>query len=118
MPGCIFVSYRREDTGDAAQALYSRLMEACGASQVFMDVSTIELGQQWPDRIRNALKDASAVVVLIGENWLTSHDLYGRRRLDFEKDWVRLEISYAIAERKKIYPILIGNKTSMPPTEA
>jgi pterin-4a-carbinolamine dehydratase len=56
--------------------------------------------------------------LLIGEHWLTSHDQYGRRRLDFPDDWVRLEVSLAIKKKKKIYPVIIGPKLLELPKEA
>src|SRR5262252_303451 len=95
MSNRLFISYRREDTSDAAQAVYAQLTTYFGWGQVFMDENAIQGGDAWPDRIRTALESASAVIVLIGDKWLMSHDQYGRRRLDLDDDWVRLEVSTA-----------------------
>lgn len=116
-PG-LFISYRREDTRDAAHAVYTQFQMYFGSDQVFMDVNTIGAGNKWPERIRTALEDAKGVVVLIGHNWLFSHDAYGRRRLDLEQDWVRLEVRTALERDKRIYPVLLGATATMPVAEA
>jgi hypothetical protein len=114
----LFINYRRDDTGDTAQAVYTQLQAYFGADQVFMDVNTIEAGEVWPERLRTALEQAKAVLALIGRKWLFSHDEFGRRRLDFEKDWVRIELRAAIKAKMPIYPVLVGREARIPPQAA
>ncbi len=116
MPAQLFMNYRRNDLPDAAQALYALLRMQFGLDHIFMDVNTIQPGQPWPKRIQRSLSDASALLVLIGPKWLFAHDNYGRRRLDHDKDWVRLEIRTALKQRKTILPVLLD--ATMPPPEA
>jgi pterin-4a-carbinolamine dehydratase len=116
--GLAFVSYRRDDTSALAQSLYLQLKARFGSGQLFMDVNSIRPGEEWPARIRSRIEKASAVVALIGPQWLLSRDRYGRRRLDFDDDWVRLELSAALRDGKPIIQVLVGDDTKPPPAEA
>src|SRR5262249_35200487 len=61
--------------------------------------------------------DRSAVVlVLIGKAWLTAQDPGGRRRLDLENDWVRLEVARALERNIRVIPILVDG-AGMPSLE-
>ena len=118
MPHQLFISYRREDAPDAAQAIYVQLTHYFGLGKVFMDVNSIEASDKYPDRLKSGMNSAKAVVVLMDEKWLMSHDRFGRRRLDLEGDWVRQEVRSALEQKKQIYPVLVGKNTEMPPEEA
>ncbi len=102
-----FINYRAEDTGGVAFALEQSLLQAFGEGSVFLDHRNIEPGESWPDRLRDAVDSATHVLVLIGEEWLTLQGAYGQRRLDSPKDWVRLEIASALAQGKKVIPLLV-----------
>ncbi|HST36176.1 MAG TPA: 4a-hydroxytetrahydrobiopterin dehydratase [Allosphingosinicella sp.] len=117
MTGQIFINYRRDDTGEAAQALYTQLGQNFSIAKLYMDFGSLEPGSIWPDRIRGALAASDAMLCLIGESWLTLDDEYGRRRIDARDDWVRLEIEQALEQGIKIYPILLG-RARMPAAEA
>lgn len=115
----LFISYRRSDAIDTVRALYFQLRLRFGSSKVFMDVSAIRPGDIWPERLQLALDEASIVFVVIGPGWLTAADQYGRRRIDSESDWVRLEIESALnGGRKKVIPLLVGGLRELPPAEA
>ncbi|MDM0085722.1 4a-hydroxytetrahydrobiopterin dehydratase [Variovorax sp. J31P179] len=86
--------------------------------QVFTDVSSIISGDVWPDRLKRALNAATIALVVVGPNWLRAADQYGRRRLDSNDDWVRLEIECALKTNKKIIPLLIGGLLELPPAKA
>jgi hypothetical protein len=45
MTGLAFISYRRDDTREIAQALYLQLKQDFGAGQLFMDVNPIRAGE-------------------------------------------------------------------------
>lgn len=113
----VFISYRRDDSAEAAQAVYTQLSYHFSVGKLYMDSNSIQLGSRWPDRLRTALDNSDAMLCLIGEDWLRVADIYGRRRLDDEEDWVRREIEVALARQIPIYPVLLGN-ADMPPPEA
>lgn len=109
----IFISYRRRDASAIARWLEETIEQNFGKSSVFIDTDAIEMADEWPARIQDALDKASVMLVLIGPDWLRSHDEYGSRRLDNPKDWVRMEILHALEKGLKIYPILIS-KADLP----
>lgn len=111
----VFLSYRREDS--EAETRNIRVALEQGGHKVFMDRTGIQAGERWPDEIRNALKNANIVIVVIGEKWLTCSYTDGRRRIDGEEDWVRLEIKTALQTNKTIIPILI-NRATMPSAQS
>lgn len=112
----VFMNYRRSDASLVAQALYLQLRERFGSRRLFMDVNTIEWGDRWPERISSELRRANVVIAIIGPNWLTTADQYGRRLLDDPADWVRTEIATALRQRAHVMPILV-NDCRMPPAE-
>ena len=95
-PGGIFVNYRREDTAQAAGRLADRLRERFGSERVFIDVESIGLGLEFAEVITKAVGSCDLLFALIGKEWLTAADDEGRRRLDDEHDWVRLEIEVVV----------------------
>ena len=82
-----------------------------------MDVHAIDWGDHWPERISSQLRRATTVMVIMGRNWLTAADQYGRRLLDDPADWVRREIAEALRRRATVMPVLL-NDCRMPPAEA
>jgi hypothetical protein len=112
-PGRIFISYRRDETGFPASWLYERLATRFGSDQVFKDVDSIELGDDFPEAIANAVGACDVLLVLIGAQWIAITDEVGRRRLENSDDFVRLEIEAALQRKVRIIPILVG-KAKMP----
>jgi septum formation protein len=107
----IFLSYRREDSEPETRIIQKTLKEA--GHNVFMDRTGIELGEKWPYKIRKALENSNIVIAVIGDTWLTTQYPDGRRRIDGEEDWVRLELRMALDQNKTVIPVLI-NRASMP----
>lgn len=114
MPGLAFISYRRDDTKEIAQALFLQLKQDFGSGQLFMDYNSIRAGEAWPDRVREQLDDATVILALIGPGWLTAHDKYGRRRIDDPTDWVRNEILQGIQRGIPIIPVVINHTENLP----
>jgi len=112
----IFVSYRRRDASAIARWLAETIGENFGRASVFIDTDAIEIGEQWPEEIQAALNKSSTLIVIIGPEWLRSHDEAGRRRLDNPKDWVRKEIIYALEKQLTVVPVLVSN-AELPRTE-
>ena len=54
---------------------------------------------------------------MIGPQWLDAQDADGRRRLDNENDFVRIEIRQALARKIPVVPVLLDN-TPMPAANA
>ena len=107
LPGRIFMSYRREDTAYPAGWLYDRLAGHFARSQIFKDIDSIELGDDFVEMITTAVGACDVLVVLIGDRWLTVTGQDGRRRLDNPDDFVRLEIEAALARDVRVIPILV-----------
>ncbi|MCU0866304.1 MAG: SUMF1/EgtB/PvdO family nonheme iron enzyme [Planctomycetes bacterium] len=101
----IFVNYRRDDCGAAAQHLAEDLQRKFGTDQVFFDRRSIEPGATWPEEIRAALAAACVVVVCIGPRWhLQQNTRTGQNRLDEPGDWVREELRAAAPPPSPVPP--------------
>ena len=106
-PGRIFISYRRRETAYPAGWLFDRLADHFGRDQVFKDVDSIQLGDDFVEVITAAVGSCDVLLVLIGDRWLTITDERGRRRLDDPADFVRVEIEAALARNVRVIPILV-----------
>jgi len=107
LPGRIFMSYRREDTAYPAGWLYDRLTGHFARSQIFKDIDSIELGDDFVEAITTAVGSCDVLLALIGDRWLTVTGQDGRRRLDNPDDFVRLELEAALARNVRVIPILV-----------
>jgi TIR domain len=105
--GRIFISYRRQDTAYPAGWLYDRLTDRFADGQVFKDIDSIKLGDDFAEVITAAVGSCDVLLALIGNDWLTITDEDGRRRLDDPADFVRLEIEAALARNVRVIPILV-----------
>lgn len=104
----IFISYRREDSAGYAGRLHEALERRFGEGQIFRDAETLEPGQDFVEAINARLRHCRACLVLIGREWLDARDAAGRRRLDHEHDYVRLEIAAALARPGVVViPVLV-----------
>jgi pterin-4a-carbinolamine dehydratase len=111
MPQSIFISYRRSDSQHAVFAIADRLRWAFGPEEIFMDRSSIESGDDWPESLRRGVEAAKVMIVVIGPSWLTAAGKWGRRRIDDPEDWVRKEVCAGLAQcaagRTQVVPILL-----------
>jgi hypothetical protein len=108
VPGRIFISYRREETAYPAGWLFDRLADHFGAGQIFKDVDSIQLGDDFVEVISSAVGACDVLLALIGDQWLTITDEDGRRRLDNPDDFVRLEIEAALTRNVRVIPVLVA----------
>jgi len=110
----IFISYRRDDSAGYAGRLFDHLTAHFGTQNVFMDIDTIQPGDDFRKIIQNAVGTCDVVLVMIGKQWLSIQDAQGRRRLEDPNDLVRAEIAAAIANPNvRVIPILVRG-ASMP----
>jgi len=107
IPGRIFMSYRREDADYPAAWLFAELVSHFSRDQVFKDVDSIDLGDDFVEVITNAVGSCDVLLALIGRRWLTITGQDGRRRLDNPDDFVRLEIEAALTRNVRVIPILV-----------
>jgi TIR domain-containing protein len=104
----IFISYRRDDSAGYAGRLFDHLTARFGAKNVFMDIDTIQPGEDFRKVVQTAVGTCDVVLVMIGKQWLGTLDAEGRRRLDDPRDWVRVEIASALANpRVRVIPVLV-----------
>lgn len=106
----IFISYRRDDSAGYAHAIHSQLVQHFSKDQVFMDVDTVEPGVDFVHAIQKAVGECNVLVALIGKRW-TGGEASGTSRLDNEKDYVRLEVSTALARDIRVIPVLVDGMT-------
>lgn len=109
--GRIFISYRRVDSAYPAGWLYDRLADRFGPEQIFKDVDSIELGDDFVDTITGAVASCDIVLALIGQRWVDAAAEDGSRRLDDPGDFVRLEVEAALQREVLLVPILVDGAT-------
>lgn len=113
----VFISYRREDSADVTGRLYDRLTTAFGREYVHKDVDSIPLGVDFREHINALVGTCDVVLAVIGRHWLDVKGAEQTRRLDDERDPVRLEIVAALKREIPVVPVLVsGGK--IPPAEA
>ena len=112
----IFVSYRRDDaahvTGRIADALAARV----GRENVFVDVDSVAPGEDFVRKIDTTIRASDIFLAVIGVNWLNASTAQGQRRIDLPGDFIRLEVSIALAAGVRVIPVLVDG-ASMPRAE-
>lgn len=107
----VFISYRRKDSIGVAGRIFDRLRLQFGDGAVFMDIDSIPFGEDFRERINEAVGQCDVVLAIMGSRWI------GRtksgRRIDEPNDLVRVELETALARKLPVIPILIDS-TKMP----
>ncbi len=108
MAFALFISYRRDDTQGHALDLYKSLRAHFRAKALFFDGDdgSIGAGDDFLDRIDQAVAEARVVLALIGHGWAQARDAAGRRRLQLDDDVVRRELRAALAGGARVIPVL------------
>ena len=109
----VFISYRRDDTPGYAGRLYDRLKSEFGRDSVFIDVDTLQPGDDFADAINQRLSGCDFMLAVIGRRWATIADERGRPRLEDDNDYVRIEIQSALARSVRTIPVLV-ERASIP----
>ena len=110
MPG-VFISYRREDSSGYAGRLFDILSAQFGEKNTYMDLDTIEGGDNFIAVIEEKINLSDVLVAVIGPRWLTVTGENGKRRLDHTGDFVRHEIAKALERGIRVIPVLVGGAT-------
>jgi len=116
MTGKIFINYRRGDDPQAAGRLFDRLQDIFEPQQLFLDVDNIAPGLDFMHVLDERVAECDVVLAVIGKGWIDARDASGARRLDDPHDFVRIEITSALNQGKRVIPVLIGD-TPMPHPE-
>ena len=109
----IFLSYRREDTAHVAGRLMDRLVQSFGNESIFLDIDSLEPGDDFFTEIEGAVISCDVLLVVIGPYWLEATNARGRRRLDDPNDFVFLEVRAALTRDIPVIPLLVDG-ASMP----
>ena len=104
----VFINYRREDSAPYAGRLYDRLVARFGEDQVFIDIDQINPGEDFAEVINRKVGTCDIAIIAIGPHWLSATDASGKRRLDNEEDFVRMEIVAALQRKIRVIPVLVG----------
>ena len=107
MKHSIFISYRRDDAEGEAGRLYDDLTRAYGNDSVFMDVAGIAPGLDFRKAIDDNVAGCGVFLAIIGSQWAAITGSDGKRRLDDDNDFVRLEIASALARNIAVIPVLV-----------
>lgn len=114
MAAKIFISYRRDDTKYPARDIHKALCKATSNDDVFMDVDSIPLGANYRKILKSWVGECDILLALIGPGWIEARDPKTKqRRVDNPNDFVRTEISEALARGIPVVPVLLDG-TSMP----
>lgn len=105
----IFLNYRNEDDTLFGVAMLDRELSAqFGDDEVFLASKSIELGAEWEREMFQAVADSTALLVIMGRNWLDARNEDGRRRIDDPADFVRREILTALDLGKQVIPVRLA----------
>ena len=111
----IFISYRRQDSGTAARRIAADFGTRYGEGSVFIDTDAIRIGNDWAHDIDQALERAQIILAVIGPKWIHTHDEHGRRRIDNNSDWVRIEVLHGLSQSKRVLPLLVQGAERLDP---
>src|SRR5664279_1434528 len=105
----IFISYRRSDNPDAVGRIYDRLLAEFGKEQVFKDVDSIPLGQDFRGHLNSIVSECGVMLAIIGPRWADASNKAGQRRLEDPDDFVRIELEAALARDIPVVPVLVAH---------
>jgi len=104
----VFLNYRVADEPFGVAMLDQALSERFGSKAVFLASKSIPLGAEWRRQMYQAVADSTALLVIMGRNWVEAKDGQGRRALDDPDDFVRNEILLAFQLEKQVIPVRLG----------
>src|SRR5580692_5330026 len=102
----IFINYRRDDAPGVAGRLGDRLAKSFSRRAIFMDVDAMKPGLDFVKQLEEQVSKCDVLLAIIGPNWLSAADEKGQRRLDLDRDYVRIEIASALKREIPVIPVL------------
>lgn len=100
----VFICYRRENNSVEAQAIFLRLANQIGQSRVFLDLDTLQIGDEFSQKSLSKIAGSEVFFLLIGPDWEEGVE---RRNIERTKDFVQIEIREAFSKKVKILPVLV-----------
>src|SRR5262245_20644175 len=101
----IFLCYRRRDSARHAARIFDALNRRF-PGQVFQDVESIDFGADWTGELRESIRGADVLIVLIGPEWQSMAGARGPRIAD-PADYVHIEVKTALEHDIRIIPVLL-----------
>lgn len=106
----IFISYRRADSKYVVDRIRDRLVAAYGEEQVFRDIESIPLGEDFRTVLDKETKGCTVMLVVMGPLWAGITDAQGNKRLQDPGDFTRIEIETGLThEEILVIPVLVMN---------
>ncbi|MGH8584136.1 MAG: toll/interleukin-1 receptor domain-containing protein [Gammaproteobacteria bacterium] len=87
----VFVSYSREDKPWVSEFVSA---SRSGSAQAWFDVADVEPGENWQDKIQEALRESTTLVIILSPNSVDTPRTF-------------FEIGAAVAGKKRIIPVLL-----------
>ena len=111
----MFLNYRRDDTGWAANVVADALCRHLGqCAEVFLDSRSVSLGAAFGRSLEDGVRRSAVLLALIGPRW---DEPPLRDRLADPADWVRKEILLARENCPIVVPLLV-DRTDVPQADA
>jgi hypothetical protein len=107
MSTSIFLSYRRDDSGEMTDRIRERLVQHFGPKTVFRDLESIALGRNFQEVIDGALAQCQVALAVIGPQWARIKKA-GRLRLKQDADPVRIELEAVLNRNIPVIPVLVS----------
>jgi TIR domain len=76
---------------------------------VFIDIDGIEPGVDFVRVLEEQVAQCDVLLAVIGKSWTDARDETNARRLDNPADFVRIEITSALSQEKRVIPVLVGD---------
>ena len=70
----VMISYRRNDSAGWTAWLHDRLAAYFGDDEVFLDVDSIPVGEDFLQTITSIVTKSDALLAVIGKRWLAAKD--------------------------------------------
>ena len=90
-----------------ADFLFAFLRAEVPDVRVFRDSDTLQPGMVFSEKIEETVAACDILLAVIGKKW-AGPKVGGKRRIDEEDDWVRMEIAAALRLKKWVIPCLVG----------
>jgi len=103
----IFINYRRDDAAGMAGRLFDHLAKAFSRQKVFMDVDAMKPGLDFVKQLDAQVSQCNVLLAVIGPHWSSARDEKSNRRLDSDRDYVRIELASALKRDIPVIPVLV-----------